>query len=274
MQLNGELVHLKPQQPAEFRNLAQNIWTRMKPGEHLRQTVAMLLFEAMSNELAIEHPALQTLLWTLHDLGVEEIRVNVEGKQVDIAKVTDTESSRGDARALAVAAIESGRALIAALANVHQRAIYVNGEQVRAFPQPKEEVEKIIGQIRGNRLVNEDIVFTAGRALAAYMKAGKTMADPEYRAVVEVLAGLGVADIFVDLQAGQMGIRAFSEGNAACMALLQGASPKQVQEVRQRIQQTIAKLEATAREGDKPAPPPQRVAIPSIIGGQRTRRRR
>jgi hypothetical protein len=144
------------------------------------------------------------------------------------------------------------------------------------FPQPKEEVEKVINQIRANRLVNEDIVFTSGRALAAYMKLGKTMADPEYRAVIEVLAGLGVADIVVDLQTNQLGIRAFSEGNAACMALLQGATPKQVQEVRQRIQKTIENIETSVRAGGKGVSPQQaRLSIPSIIGGgPRTRRRR
>ncbi|MDZ4831516.1 MAG: hypothetical protein SGJ09_15115 [Phycisphaerae bacterium] len=278
LKLNGEVVHLKSQPLAEFQKLAQVLYARLKPEDHIRESVCRLLFDAMSNSVPLDSAVVQTTLWALSDLGVEELRVDVENKKVDVDKAVETDSSRGHSRALAVAAIESGRAYIAALANVTMRAIRLNGQIVRAFPQPKPEIEKVIQQIQTNRLVNEDVIFTAARAVGAYMKAGKTIEDPEFRAVVEVIAGLGVGELVVDLEQGKLALRSFNEHNATAMALLQGGNAKQVQQVRERIHKMTEKLaEAMKAAADgSPVEPAQaqRVAIPAVIGNPRTQRRR
>ncbi|MFO0827999.1 MAG: hypothetical protein U0572_07590 [Phycisphaerales bacterium] len=278
IQLNGETIHLKQQALVDFQKLAQVLYSRLKPEEPIRQTVAGVLFEAVSKSIPHDNPVMQTSLWAMHDLGVQEIRVDLASQRVDLDKVSETESSRGDARALAVAAIESGRAYIAALANVQQRVVRINGQIVRAFPQPKDEVEKMIRQIQANRLVNEDLVVTAVRGIGALLKAGKSVEDAEYRAAVEVAAGLGVLDLVIDIENSRLGIGAFSESNAAAMALLQGGTAKQIQQVRERIQKLVEKLEEARKEAAKNAPvapaQAQRVSIPAVIGSPRSVRRR
>lgn len=289
IQLNGETVHLQDQALPEFQRMAQAVYSKLVPEENVRVTLARVLFAALQKEAPNDSPVVQTVLWGLHDLGVKKLRIDIAASRLDIDEFVDTQASRGEVEAFGVAAIETGRAYIAAISNVHRRVIAINGIAVRAFPQAKEEVEKVIAQMNTNRLMNEDLIFTSSRAIGGFISQGKGNEDPSYRAALEIAAGLGVLDIVIDFEKKILGVRQLSEANAAAMALLQGGNAKQVQQVRERIRKLAAQIEEMTRKGVKAAPPKpsdgkpeppvpeapemRRMAIPAVIGSPRTKRR-
>jgi hypothetical protein len=280
--VNGSTVHLHPTTLRDFQRLAELLFQRIKPDVPVRQAAASVLFDAMRQGQQTGDTVVQTVLLALHDLGVESVQLDFEAKQVTIDKAVDTDTSRGDVRAMAVANIESGRALMAALANVQQRTIGVNGQRLRAFPQPKEPLQRMYAQITANRLVNEDVTFTSARAVGALMKAGKTVEDEEFRCALEIAASFGISEMVVDFERQRIAIRDFSESAAAAAALLQGGDAKQIAAVRERITKARAQLEdlkkqladGTAQPGIPPRPGQPRVVLPSVIGGRRGNRRK
>lgn len=282
IRLNGETVHLKQQALRDFQGLAAVVFKSLKEDEAVQGTLIRILGDALNKKLEIESNIVQTTLWMLHDLGARAITIDLAESKASLDEYEETDASRGDARWLGVANIESGRAFAAALVNAHARGVLINGQPVRAFPQPREEVQKLVTQINSNRLVGEDLVFTACRAVGAMMKQGKTIADVEYRAAVEIASGLGVFELVVDFDSQKLAIREFNESSAAATALLSGADAKQVQQVRERIRgmrEKLTDLRKRLAAGEKlpdgpSPPPPQRVVIPSMIGERRQIRRR
>ncbi len=281
IEVNGETVHLHLTTLRDFQRFTEITFVRLKAEASIRETIGLILFDALRQGQTVTDKVVQTVLWALHDLGVGSVSIDFEKSTMQMDKVVDTDASRGDGRAITVGSIETGRAYVVALANVSMRSIGINGEVVRAFPQPKEALQRMSQQIQANRLVNEDLVFTACRAVGAMIKQGKTIADEDYRAAVEVVAGLGVFSLVVDLERQRLAIREFSEGNAASAALLQGADAKQIQQIRERIGKARAQLEdlkAKMAAGEiQPGLPPKpamRGIVPPVIGGRRSTRRR
>lgn len=274
IKLNGEVVHLQPQAREDFLKLSQVVYANMKEERGVDAIIAQVLFDARSKDQPLESNVVQTCLWALSDLGVRDLSLNLEEKKIEVREAEVTDMRRGDCRAYGTANIESGRAYIGALSNVQQRRVRINGEIVRAFPQPKEEVEKVIKQIEANRLLNEDILFTAIRAIGAFIQQGKNMESAEYRAAVEIAAGLGVAEIVIDTANNKLILRGLNEHNAAAMVLLQGGDHAKVQLVRERLRKLAEKMQelaGQAREQEKANPAP--IAIPGVVGSRRGKRR-
>ncbi|MDZ4754737.1 MAG: hypothetical protein SGJ11_09595 [Phycisphaerae bacterium] len=282
IEINGETVHLHQTTLRDFQRFTEIAFARLRPAVSVRETVAGILFDAMRQGQTPAEQVVQTVLWALHDLGVGGIRLDFEAKSVQLDNVRDTDASRGDSGAMGVAAVETGRAYVAALANVQARTILLNGKPIRAFPQPKEVLQRMSTQMQANRLVNEDLTFTAARAVGAMMKQGKTIEDEEFRGAVEIAASLGISSLVVDLEQQKLAIRDFSESNAASAALLQGGDTKQVQMVRERITKARSRLDdlkkqladGTAKPGVPQRMSNQRLVLPPVIGGRRSTRRR
>jgi hypothetical protein len=279
--INGETVHLRESSLKDFQRFTEIAFSRLRPDASIRQTVGSVLLDALKQGQKLEDNVVQTVLWALHDLGVGKVDFDISANTMNLTEVKDTEAARGGEGAMAVAACETGRAYVAALANVQQRTILINNQPVRAFPQSKDNLAKVSQAIQANRLVNEDYVFTACRAVGAMVQQGKTPQDPEFLSALEITAGFGVADVLIDPQGQKLGIRQFREANAMAAALLQGASPKQVQQVRDRVHQWATRLKEMAA-GQKPTSagpasattPQQRLLVPPVIGNRRAVRRR
>jgi len=272
--VNGEHLHPRYTRREDFVELAKTILPRLSHGEPLAKTMAAVLGDALAANLTLDDAAPQTLLLALSDLGVR--RIDIDGATVTLGDAEPNDVSRGDARAFAVASIENGRALVAALANFVRRTLTVNGQTLPAMPQPTEDLKRFLGMVQANRLVNEELMFTACRALAGFTKAGKGMEDPDYRCAVQLACELGVSDVVIDLDAGKLAIRDFDESNAAAAALLQTGNVEIVRKAREKIQalkRKLAETKAAAAAGQPPAagPAPERIVIPARIG---TRRRR
>lgn len=268
--VNGETLHPQVPKREDFVALAKALLPRLAHGEPLERTVAGLLSDALASGLDLDAVAPRTALVALADLGVG--RISIEGGKVAILESRPTDVSRGDARAYGMAAIESGRALVAALANFASRTILVNGQPMPAMPQPVEDLQKFLKLIEVNRLVDEDLVFTACRALAGFTKAGKGMEDAEYRCSLQLACELGVADVVLDLEGGRLAIRDFNESNAAAAALLQTGNPEIVRKAREKVAALKRKLAESKPAAAAPAEQaPQKILIPARIGVRRRR---
>lgn len=275
--VNDETLHPQVPKREEFVELAKTLLPRLTHGEPLERTVAGVLSDALAAGLDLDAVAPRTALVALADLGVRRLAIG-NGK-VTVLESAPTDVSRGDARAYGMAAIESGRALVAAIANFAGRMIVVNGQPMPAMPQPVEDLQKFLKLVEANRLVDEDPVFTACRALAGFTKAGKGMEDAEYRCALQLACELGVADVVIDLEAGRLAIRDFNESNAAAAALLQTGNPEIVKRAREKVTALKRKL-AESKPGTpvpagaaagRPAAEPQKIAIPARIGVRRRR---
>jgi hypothetical protein len=278
--INGETVHLRETNLKDFQRFTEIAFGRLRPDVSIRQTVGTVLLDALKQGQKIEDNVAQTVLWALYDLGVGKVNFDLQANTMNLSEVKDTEAFRGGEGAMAVAACETGRAYVAALANVQQRTILINNQPIRAFPQPKDVLAKVSQAIHANRLVNEDFVFTACRSVGAMIQQGKQPPDPEFMGALEVTAGFGVVDMVVDLKNQKLGIRQFREANAMAAALLQGANVKQVQQVRERVHQWAERIQQLAA-GQKPTAagpqaqrPGQRLLVPPVIGNRRAVRRR
>lgn len=278
--INGETVHLRETNLKDFQRFTEIAFSRLRPDASIRQTVGTILLDAIKQGQKFEDNVVQTVLWALHDLGVGKVEFDLQANTMNLTDVKDTEAARGGEGAMALAACETGRAYVAALANVQQRIILVNNQPVRAFPQSKENLSKVSQAIQANRLVNEDFVFTACRAVGAMIQQGKNPTDADFLAALEITAGFGVSDMIVDVANQKLGIRQFREANAMAAALLQGASAKQVQQVRERVHQWAERIKQMASGKQPTAPGPSaggsgtRVVVPPVIGNRRAVRRR
>ena len=278
--INGETVHLHETSLKDFQRFTEIAFSRLRPDVSIRQTVGSVLMDALRQGQKYEDTVVQTVLWALHDLGVGSVKFSLENNSMGLDDVKDTEAARGGEGAMALAACETGRAYTAALANVQQRVILINNQPVRAFPQSKETLAKVSQAIQANRLVNEDFVFTACRAIGAMIQQGKTPQDAEFLGALEICGGFGVSDILIDLPNLKLGIRHFREANAMAAALLKGATAKQVQQVRERVHQWRERIKQMAAgqtptgEGPQAAKPQQRLMMPPVIGNRRAVRRR
>lgn len=275
--VNGETLHPQVPKREDFVTLAKTLLPLVVHGEPLERTVAGVLSDALAAGLDLDAVAPRTALVALADLGVT--RISIEGGKVAILESQPTDVSRGDARSYGMAALESGRALVAAIANFAMRTINVNGQPVPAMPQPVEDLKKFLQLVQANRLVDEDLMFTACRALAGFTKAGKGMEDAEYRCALQLACELGVADVVIDLEGGRLAIRDLNESNAAAAALLQTGNPEVVRKAREKVTSLKRKL-AESKPGTaipagaaagKPAAEPKTITIPSRIGVRRRR---
>jgi len=274
--VNGEPVHPQVPKREDFVELAKTLLPRIVHGEPLETTVAAALSDALESGLDLDAVASRTMLVALADLGVRKIAV--EGPKVRIVESEPTDVSRGDARAYGMAALESGRALVAAIANFTQRRILVNGQPHVAMPQPVEDLKKFLQLVQANRLVDEDLMFTACRAIAGFLKAGKGPDDPEFRCALQLACELGIADVVIDLEGGRLAIRDLNESNAAAAALLQTGNPDVVKQAREKVTALKRKLAeskpGTAIPAGAAAGRPageQKIVIPARIGVRRRR---
>lgn len=274
--VNGETHYPPVPKRDDFVALAKTLLPRIVHGEPLAVTVAALLSEALASGLDLDAIAPRAMLVALADLGVRKIAV--DGHAVTIVESEPTDVSRGDARAYGMAALESGRALTAAIANFARRSILLNGQPQPAMPQPVEDLQKFLQLVQANRLVDEDLMFTACRALAGFMKAGKGPDDAEFRCALQLACELGVADVVIDLEAGKLAIRDFNESNAAAAALLQTGNPDVVKKAREKVVAMKRKLAeskpGTAVPAGEAAGRPaneQKILIPARIGVRRRR---
>lgn len=275
--VNGETLHPQVPKREDFVELAKALIPRVVHGEPLERTVAGVLSEALASGLDLDAVAPRAALVALADLGVT--RLAIEDGKVAVLASQPTDVSRGDARAYGMAALESGRALVAAIANFAARTITVNGQPVPAMPQPVEDLKKFLKLVEMNRLVDEDLMFTACRALAGFTKAGKGMEDAEYRCALQLACELGVADVVIDLEGGRLAIRDLNESNAAAAALLQTGNPDVVRKAREKVTSLKRKL-AESKPGTaipagaaagKPAAETKTITIPARIGVRRRR---
>lgn len=274
--VNGETLHPPVPKREEFVSLAKTLLSRIVHGEPLEATVAATLSEALAAGLDLDAVAPRTMLVALADLGVRKIAV--DGHTVRVVESEPTDVSRGDARAYGLAALESGRALTAAIANFAQRRVVLNGQPQAAMPQPVEDLQKFLQLVQANRLVDEDLMFTACRALAGFLKAGKGPDDAEFRCALQLACELGVADVVIDLEGGKLAIRDLNESNAAAAALLQTDNPEIVKKAREKVNALKRKLAeskpGTAVPAGAAAGRPageQKILVPARIGVRRRR---
>jgi hypothetical protein len=121
-------------------------------------------------------------------------------------------------------------------------------------------------------------MFTACRALAGFLKAGKGPDDAEFRCALQLACELGVADVVIDLEGGKLAIRDLNESNAAAAALLQTGNPEIVKKAREKVNALKRKLAeskpGTAVPAGAAAGRPageQKILVPARIGVRRRR---
>lgn len=233
--LDGTVVHLKTQKRPAFEAITalvfKDVDDQCAPDDLYAQHVGRLQAEGHGHD----DPVVQAGLWALHDLGARRIGRVAAGDSLEVIERIETSASRGDADSFGFASVRDGRAFAAAIANIRTRTIRFNGQVVPITRNSQGSVEAVMSLISQNRLVDEDLLMTTVRVVAALVEEPDS---PEMQghiaAALEIATDLGIDDLTIEGD-GSVELGRLNVGNALASAVLQGFTADEVMKIRKRL---------------------------------------
>lgn len=259
--LNGTAVELVPQERDAFSWLASQVYRRLHDGAPLPAILTVFAHEGVNKEnLELTDPRIQSILWTLWQLGVASTRVEGEGEARQV-KWERGEHDNIDKRPIVdhftEDGLRDGRALAAGLVIVHGRKISVNGTDMPVRVNNFELVKAQAAEMEKRRAnPTDDPSLAAAMYLAELLAQGADQNDLRLRAVLELAADLAIRSIVVDVPSRQLRMDGFNEQAALAGAFFQGAPVEhfkiaidRAQALNKMAAEAAAKLAGKAKAG-------------------------
>jgi hypothetical protein len=257
IELNNAPVELAPQEPQSFAQLARTLLPAMIGGRKMVEVLCGVVAEGLKRGVEPTHPTFQASLWTMHQVGVRAVRINMESGQAELRTEKTDEFDRQPFESHFTAGnIATGRALVATLVYFMNRAIRVNGAMRPVKAQTLETMQKVNQEVTQSRIAGEDMQITAVKHFMRMVEAGHADDSPEIAAAVQVLADCSIAALSYDVEKKTVSIEGFNEANACAVGYLQGLNPEQIAEAHRRVAGLNARMMAAAMPvvGQMPAP--------------------
>jgi hypothetical protein len=270
--LNGASIKLQPQPRPVFMNLAATIIKSMYDAPNFGAIISGLLADGLEKKVEQDNPLFQAALWLMHEMGVREFRIDVEGKRMEVDRqLSQEERERDTSDPYTKGNIATGRAVIASVANLRNRTFALNGTIVQVRLQEKALMEEHVQAVVKSRGVNEDLYSAAMRGLVGRVMEGLPAEDPKVQCAILLLSDLGVRGMRVvkEEERVNVSIEGLNENDAMAAAFLQGAEPEQIHQARDRIRNLhkalmnraqAAAAKATGTSAPAAAPAPQTVS--------------
>ena len=270
--LNGASIKLQPQPRPVFMNLAATIIKSMYDAPNFGAIISGLLADGLEKKVDQDNPLFQAALWLMHEMGVREFRIDVEGKRMEVDRqLSQEERERDTSDPYTKGNIATGRAVIASVANLRNRTFALNGTIVQVRLQEKALMEEHVQAVVKSRGVNEDLYSAAMRGLVGRVMEGLPAEDPKVQCAILLLSDLGVRGMRVvkEEERVNVSIEGLNENDAMAAAFLQGAEPEQIHQARDRIRNLhkalmnraqAAAAKATGTSAPAAAPAPQTVS--------------
>lgn len=273
--LNGASIKLQPQPRPVFMNLAATIIKSMYDAPNFGAIISGLLADGLEKKVDQDNPLFQAALWLMHEMGVREFRIDVEGKRMEVDRqLSQEERERDTSDPYTKGNIATGRAVIASVANLRNRTFALNGTIVQVRLQEKTLMEEHVQAVVKSRGVNEDLYSAAMRGLVGRVMEGLPAEDPKVQCAILLLSDLGVRGMRVvkEEERVNVSIEGLNENDAMAAAFLQGAETEQIHQARDRIrnlhkalmnraQAAAAKAAGTSAPAAAPAPQTVSAAI-------------
>ncbi len=235
LEIDGTVVPLRPQKRHAFEQITALVFDEADDDRDSDALYVQHLDRLCSEGHGHDDSLVQAGMWALHDLGVRTIRRNDEGA-LEVSERIETPASRGDADGFGHAAVRDGRAFAAAISNIRTRTMTFNGERVAIKRHSKESVEAVMQFIARNRLVDEDLLMTTVRVIAALIEQPESdEMQSHISTAFEIATDLGIDELTIDPD-GSVEIGRLNIGNAMASAVLQGFEPDDVVAIRKRLE--------------------------------------
>ncbi|MEY4833694.1 MAG: hypothetical protein RL527_1907 [Planctomycetota bacterium] len=270
--LNGTSIKLQPQPRPVFMSLAATIIKSMYDAPNFGAIISGLLADGLEKKVDQDNPLFQAALWLMHEMGLREFRIDVEGKRMEVDRqLSQEERERDTSDPYTKGNIATGRAVIASVANLRNRTFALNGTIVQVRLQEKALMEEHVQAVVKSRGVNEDLYSAAMRGLVGRVMEGLPAEDPKVQCAILLLSDLGVRGMRVvkEEERVNVSIEGLNENDAMAAAFLQGAEPEQIHQARDRIRNLhkalmnraqAAAAKATGTSAPAAAPAPQTVS--------------
>lgn len=233
--LDGTVVQLNTQKRPAFEAITALVFEDAADERASDDLYASHVARLQAEGRGDDDPVLQAGLWALHDLGARALRRAADGESLEVVERVETPASRGDADSFGFAAVRDGRAFSAAIANIRGRSIRFNGQVVPVGRNSQESVEAVMNLISQNRLVDEDLLMTTVRVIAALVEQPDS---PEMQghiaSALEIATDLGIDDLTIEAD-GSVELGRLNVGNALASAVLQGFTADEVMKIRKRL---------------------------------------
>lgn len=250
--LNGTSVELVPQDRPVFTWLANQVYRKLHADKAppLPGMLAMIALDAPKQQIPLDDPRPQAVMWTLYQLGVDGVTLDEANSQVTWNRGTHEDvGKRPYVQHFTEEGVRDGRALAASLSVVLQRTIRINGTEV---PVRIVDIDLIRAQVEElkKRHTDEklDMSLAAARYVAELMSSGVPDHDLRLRAALEMAADLAVRSLVVDMPNQQVRVEAFNEMGALAAAFFQNVPVEQFENALKRAQVLNAAAQETNRK--------------------------
>jgi len=236
IRLNDATIELKPQENGPFLQLANGIIPALASGKPFAEICCNIVGQGLQQKVPSDHPLFQGALWMLFQIGVREVRIDVEKGEIHIAQ--PEKSGMEDVpfeEHFTTGNAATGRAMVATLMVFSSRSVRVNGEEWRVVPQPLETMKRVNQEVLQSRQFGEELHVTAMRRLLGELLSGKPKDGPEVLASLQVVADLNVRSFRFSPDGKQVFMEGFNEINALAMAYLHNMPPDQVKSLVDRV---------------------------------------
>jgi len=256
--LNGTSVELVPQDRQVFTWLANQVYRKLHADKAppLPGLLAMIALDAPKQQIPLDDPRPQAVMWTLHQLGVDGVTLDEANSQVTWNRGTHEDvGKRPFVQHFTEEGVRDGRALAASLSVVLQRTIRINGNEVPVrivdIDLLRAQVEELKKRHTDEKL---DMSLAAARYVAELMASGVPDHDLRLRAALEMAADLAVRSLVVDMANQQVRVEAFNEMGALAAAFFQNVPVEQFENALKRAQVLNAAAQETNRKAAAKAP--------------------
>jgi hypothetical protein len=265
--LNGTSVELVPQDRQVFTWLANQVYRKLHADKAppLPGLLAMIALDAPKQQIPLDDPRPQAVMWTLHQLGVDGVTLDEANSQVTWNRGTHEDvGKRPFVQHFTEEGVRDGRALAASLSVVLQRTIRINGNEVPVrivdIDLLRAQVEELKKRHTDEKL---DMSLAAARYVAELMASGVPDHDLRLRAALEMAADLAVRSLVVDMANQQVRVEAFNEMGALAAAFFQNVPVEQFENALKRAQVLNAAAQETNRKAAAKAPKAGAAAAPA-----------
>ena len=235
IELDGTVVQLNIQKRPAFEAITALVFDDADDQRSVDDLYALHVGRLQAEGRGLEDPVVQAGLWALHDLGARSMRRTEDGDSLQVVERVDSPASRGDAESFGFASVRDGRAFAAAIANIRGRSIRFNGTVVPVSRNSQGSIEAVMNLISQSRLVDEDLLMTTVRVIAALVEQPDS---PEMQghiaSALEIATDLGIDDLTIEAD-GSVELGRLNVGNALASAVLQGFTPDDVMKIRKRL---------------------------------------
>ena len=236
IEFKGSTVHLRPQKRPAFEEITALVFDEPDDDREPALIYAQKIVERLASGCELEDPVVQAGLWSLHDLGIRGMRDTSDGSGVAFTERIETAAARGEPSYFAFASLRDGRAFSAAIVNIRNRSMLLNGEPRPIRRNPRLAVEAVMKLIASNRLVDEDLIVTTVRVLVTLLEQPPSdEMEGHVACALEIAMDLGVRELAID-QEGSVELGRLDVGNALASAVLQGLEPSEVLAIRRRLE--------------------------------------